>query len=111
MGGNFGAFDTCGPEAPECCRHGMKMPGWMKALGKPPGRINRDQVLKGSENPTAVDYVNTPAQHVSQVISHEVSQPSSLVAEAARFRFLFVEQTLLARIERCLSEILVGVPL
>ena len=31
--------------------------------------------------------------------------------EAARFRFLFVEQTLLARIERFLSEILVGVPL
>ena len=32
IGGNFGAYDTCGPEAAECCRHGMAMPGWMRAL-------------------------------------------------------------------------------
>lgn len=26
------AFDSCGPEAGDQCRHGMEMPGWMWAM-------------------------------------------------------------------------------
>jgi len=28
--GSFHAYDTCGPEAGERCRHNMEQPGWMK---------------------------------------------------------------------------------
>jgi hypothetical protein len=29
FGGNFSAWDSCGPDAGEVCRHGMSQPDWM----------------------------------------------------------------------------------